>query len=371
VEDLGIESLQVRGMRNLGSVDLVPCPRFNVVWGDNGHGKTNLLEAIYVLATTRSFRTGRLADLVMHGGEVASVRARIREGTAAREQSVGVRAGARMVRVDGKRPATLAAYAVRTPVVVFHPGVVALSMGSGGERRRLLDRVALYLEPASLDAVESYTRALRERQRALQVRGTGARDLDEWEELVVRHGLIVTAARRRAAEMLAQAAAEAFERIAPPGTRLEATYDATAPENAEAYRRALAESRDRDVRRGSASLGPHRDDLTLVLGEHPARNVASQGQHRAIVLSLKLAEIAVVRAARGLRPILLLDDVSSELDRGRAAALFTLLQQERGQVFLTTTRPELIDTGPWKGGGERREFSVVDGVIRARLEGSP
>jgi DNA replication and repair protein RecF len=369
VHRLRIESLQVRGLRNLASVDLLPCPRFNVVWGDNGQGKTNLLEAIYVLATSRSFRTARLAEIVMHGGDIASVRAQVREGDLVREQSVGVGAGTRSVRVDGKRPPTLAAYAVRTPVVVFHPGVVALSMGGGGERRRLLDRVALYLDPSSLEAVESYTRALRERQRALQVRGTKARDLEDWEELVVRHGLVVLRSRRCAADLLSTAAAAAFTRIAPPGRRLLAVYSATAPDDAAAYRAALGASRERDLRRGSASVGPHRDDLTLTLDAHPARTVASQGQHRAIVLSLKLAEIEVVSAARGVRPILLLDDVSSELDRERAGALFALLQEERGQVFITTTRPELIDTGPWKGDSERREFSVVEGEIRPHPPG--
>src|SRR5215467_11077040 len=133
---LAIERLSVRGMRNLASVELEPSARFNVISGDNGQGKTNLLEAIYVLATSRSFRTGRLGELVAHGGEVASVRALVRDSDAVREQSVGIRAGSRTVRIDEKRPPTLAAYAVRTPVVVFHPGVMTLSMAGGTERRR-------------------------------------------------------------------------------------------------------------------------------------------------------------------------------------------------------------------------------------------
>src|SRR5437879_3507646 len=123
---LAIESLAVRGMRNLASVDLEPGPRFNVISGDNGQGKTNLLEAIYVLCTSKSFRAPRPGDLVAHGGDVASVRGRFREEDSVREQSVGLRAGARTARVDGKRPATLAAYAVLSPVVLFHPGAVTL-----------------------------------------------------------------------------------------------------------------------------------------------------------------------------------------------------------------------------------------------------
>ena len=124
---------------------------------------------------------------------------------------------------------------------------------------------------------------------------------------------------------------------------------------------ALANRRASDMRRGSAGVGPHRDDLSLVIDGHPVRGVASQGQHRAVTLALKSAEIEVVGQARGVRPILLLDDVSSELDRARTAALFSFLREQRGQVFLTTTRPELIDTGD--DGTARQDFVVKNGVV--------
>src|SRR5690349_15868081 len=133
MRSLAIESLSVRAFRNLESVDLELGSRFNVLSGDNGQGKTNLLEAVYVLATSRSFRTSRPAELVRTGAETASVRAVVREQDDAREQSVGLGHGVRRVRIDGRRPPTLAAYALRTPVVVFHPGAVALSAGSGSE----------------------------------------------------------------------------------------------------------------------------------------------------------------------------------------------------------------------------------------------
>jgi DNA replication and repair protein RecF len=273
----------------------------------------------------------------------------------------------RAVRIDGKRPPTLAAYAVRTPTVVFHPGVVSLSSGSGADRRKLLDRVALYRSPQSLADAEAYGRALRARQRVLETRGDGARDLDDWEALVVRHGVAVTEARLEAAEQLAPAAVRAFDRIgrALAGSPdLRVAYAPSAPPDAEAFRARLVENRARDRARGSATTGPHRDDLALVLGEHPARGVASQGQHRAIVLALELAEIEVVAATRGVRPLLLLDDVSSELDRERTAALFGALNETDGQVLLTTTRPELIETGLGSQVDGRRDFTVVAGQIR-------
>jgi DNA replication and repair protein RecF len=362
---LAIESLSIRAFRNLTRVDVELGPRFNVVSGDNGQGKTNLLEAVYVVASSRSFRTSRLGDLVETGHDTASVHARLREGTTEREQSVGVRAGVRAVRIDGKRPATLAAYAVRTPTVAFHPGIVALSAGSGADRRRLLDRVALYRLPGSLADAEAYARALRARQRVLESRGATAADLDDWEALAVHHGLALCDAREGAAKLVGPAAERAFASIGPTGLPLTVAYAANAPRDPASFRALLAQSRGRDRARGSATWGPHRDDLALALGGRPVRGMASQGQHRAVVLSLELAEIEVIAAARGVCPLLLLDEVSSELDRWRTASLFAALSAHSGQVLLTTTRPELIETGMLSGVEERRDFVVVEGHVRA------
>ncbi len=350
-------------MRNLAAVDIAFGPRFNVISGDNGQGKTNLLEALYVLATSKSFRTSRPGDLVVHGGDLASVRGGVREGAFEREQSVGVRAGSRVVRIDGKRPRSLAAYAVKTPIVVFHPGEIALSMGSGSERRRLLDRVALYLEPSSMAELESYTHAMRARQRTLETRGMAAADLDEWEELMVRHGVGVMRARREAAERLSASAVRSFARIAAPGLDLRADYAPGAPEDSDRFRDEVAGRRAADLRRGGAGIGPHKDELRLEIGDHPVRGVASQGQHRAVTLALKAAEVETVGQARGVRPILLLDDVSSELDRARTASLFAFLRAHDGQVFLTTTRRELIDTGQLEDPSARQDFTVVSGTV--------
>lgn len=361
---LFVEALSVRSFRNLERIDASFCERFVVVSGDNGQGKTNLLEAIYAVCTSKSFRTSKIGELVGFGAELASARATVREDGEARVQSIGLRPGARGVRIDDKRPPSLAEFAVRTPVVVFHPGELALSMGSSAERRRLLDRTALYLTPSSMTELESYTRATRARQRALETRGPSARDLDDWEVLCVRHGLAMMEHRSHAAGQLRAFAEEAFRKIAAPGLHLSVEYAPSAPRDEARYLAGLRERRVADARRGSAGMGPHRDDLALAIDGRSVRGVASQGQHRAVTLALKSAEIDVVGRARGVRPILLLDDVSSELDRSRTAALFAFLREQRGQVFLTTTRPELLDTGEE---GESRIDLVIRGGALARL----
>jgi DNA replication and repair protein RecF len=358
---LTLESVHVRTFRNIERADVELGERFNVIAGENGQGKTNFLEALYAVATSKSFRTSKLNELVGFGAELASVRASVREDEDRRVQSVGLKPGARLVRIDDKRPPSLAAYAVRTPIVVFHPGEIALSMGASAERRKLLDRTSLYLAAQSMVELESYSRAVKARQRTLEMRGVNAPDLAEWEELCVRHGLAVMEHRARSAELLAEHAKRAFERIAAPGLVLDVAYAASAPREGDAYREALEAKRPADARRGSASIGPHRDDLALAIDGRLVRGVASQGQHRAVTLALKSAEIDVVGTARGVRPILLLDDVSSELDRARTAALFAFLRDQRGQVFLTTTRPELIDTG--EDDAARRDFAIRAGIL--------
>ncbi len=349
-------------MRNLAEVDLSFGPRYNVIAGDNGQGKTNLLDAIYTLATSKSFRGAKPEEIIEHGHDVASVRGVFQEAGLSRQQSVGLKRGLREVRIDDKRPRTLIEYAAHTPVVVFHPGDTSLPAGGGSERRRLLDRIVLHLSPQSLEDDGRYTRASRERQRALADRGSYARDLPEWEALMVTHGIAVSRARAEASVRLGEAAERVFAKIAPEGALLSVQYAPGAPDTADAFREALAVSRPVDARRGSAKVGPHRDDLSLVLGGQRVRGIASQGQQRLVVLALKAAEIEVIASIKGVRPLLLLDDVSSELDRARTAALFAFVGLQEGQIFLTTTRPELIDTST-SPEGDRCDFHVAGGRV--------
>jgi DNA replication and repair protein RecF len=154
VSTLILQHLRVRDLRNLTRVDLAPAPRVNVVSGNNGQGKTSLLEAIYFAATSRSFRTHFPGELVRHGASVAAVVARFVEGPApglAREQTAAVEGRACVVRIDGNRPQSLAEYATRSPVVAFHPDEMVLSSGPAAARRTLLDRLALFMDPSSAD----------------------------------------------------------------------------------------------------------------------------------------------------------------------------------------------------------------------------
>jgi DNA replication and repair protein RecF len=352
----------VSGFRNLVDGWFEPGPELNVIAGDNGQGKTSLLEALYFVATTRSFRTEKLPALVRHEQSELGVQATVEEATRQREQRARLVRGMRRVTIDGKRPPRLLEYAQRTPVVVFHPGDLELVAGASGERRRLLDRVALFVDPHGYAARAAYERAVRERQRALEERGERATELDAFEPLVAEHGARFQLARERAAAALDKHVGPAFSRLAPADLGLSLGYRPGGTTSAAAFLVELQARRRKDSIRRAPSFGPQRDELELSLDTRAARFHASQGQQRIVTLALKLAELECILEARGAEPVLLLDDVSSELDPSRTGAVYEVLRSAVSQVFVTTTRPELFPTLSDRS-EERADWTVRDGQL--------
>lgn len=364
--NLALRTLKAIGVRNLVALHLEPAPKFNVLSGDNGQGKTSVLEAIYLVATSRSFRVTAARDARTHGASLLAIEARMAErrgeGPAIdRLQAYRLENARTTLSINDQRPRTVASYAVQSPVVVFHPDELALSTGPASHRRKLLDRLVLYTQPAAAGAASEYGKALKARQELLK-RGIEGGELDAYEDVASRAGAALTRARRRAVAALSPHLHDAFARIADPALVLSCSYiEAGSADEAEA-REALASRRPRDARVGSATFGPHRDDLRFDLDGHPARDVASQGQHRALTLALKAAESETILDATGLEPIHLLDDVSSELDPRRTRSLFTYFHGCRGQLFLSTTRAELV-TSELPGGAETALFHIEKGVV--------
>jgi DNA replication and repair protein RecF len=342
-----LRRLRLKNHRNYAQLDLAPGPGINVFIGPNGQGKTNLLEAVAMLALSSSPRARRELELVGPVGPVSRIQAEVETGNTRRELVItlevdGERAR-RTIEVDGARRR-----AFDLPghfrVTLFWPDDLGLVKGGPDLRRRFLNQMLVQVEPGYARALAGLRRVLEQRNSLLKriASGDGGDDmLDAWNQELVKVGGEIAGARAKAVAELEPEAARCHARIAA-GERLEIHY-AGPPENlAEAVNNSLAE----DIRRGTTSVGPHRDDLRVLLDGQEARAYASQGQQRTAVVSLKLAEAALIEHRAGERPVLLLDDVLSELDGERRAAL---LQEVGvgGQVIVTSVEagpfpPELI-----------------------------
>ena len=338
-----IELLTATDVRNLRPVELAPRERFNVFVGQNGQGKTNLLEAIYVVATLRSFRTARLADLIAFEHAEARLGARVTKHGLTRIYEVGLGPHARRVQLDGKAVRPIARYFGGFNVVVFTPEDLALPRGSPSERRRFIDRAVFNQSSEYLGEIQDYEKVLKQRNSVLkQADGALSPKLADllavYDRQLAELGLAIVKARGAFVATMQPELASAFRAIARIDREANVRYvTKTAGLDIAAFEALLAESRARDLATQSTHVGPHRDDLAFELDGHDAGGFASQGQLRAMVLAWKTAELALLARVHGDSPILLLDDVSSELDPARNEYLFDHLANQAAQCFITTT----------------------------------
>lgn len=338
--------------------------------GPNGQGKTNILEALYVLSALRPLRPVRRQALIRHGAVSAVIQASVeteRTGLT-HELEMGLSRSARELAKDCKKvPAE--EFLGKLVVVAFTPDDLALSKGAPEERRRLLDRAILNRRPAFLKAALRYHKAHKARGRLL-AEGSGDGLVDAYDRILAAEGGEILAARARYVDQLAPRVASIFEAIARPAPELTIRYrssldegiDPESPSRTEGalYAR-LVERRGRDRIMHTTSVGPHLDELDLRFDGAPLKDRASQGQHRALVLALKLAEIALLSEALSEPPVLLLDDISSELDGARTAQLFEAMAGLEGQVVMTTTDARQV---PQMGFSETpRCYSILGGRV--------
>jgi DNA replication and repair protein RecF len=368
-----LERLRIHRFRNYTEQSVEFGRAINVVGGRNAQGKTNLLEAVATLLLTRSPRASTSADVVAWGSDEALVEARVLRPAADRTLAVRFRRDAasgrvtRTATVDGSpRPAR--DLLGLCPVVLFWPEDLQLVKAGPDGRRRLLDVVLSQLDPRAAADLLRYRHVLEQRNTLLrQVRaGTGqAAALDGFTHELVESGARIQVARAELVRELVPHGREALAQIGG-GEELGLRYlpdggmdpDADRDAAADALRRTLAARRDEEIARGATLAGPHRDDLELLIGGRPARTAASQGQQRSIVLALKLAEVRHIASRAGVMPVLLLDDVLSELDPVRRRDLLASLASAGLQTLITSSEPlpEALPVGT-------RRFEVAAGQV--------
>lgn len=333
---------ELEDFRNISRAELELSPHFTALIGPNGQGKTNTLEALYLVSALRPLRNVARSALIRAGAAAARITVDVERGTTGLEHrlELSLDARTRTLSKDGKR-IDAGSFLGTLVSVAFTPDDLQLAKGGPDARRRFLDRALLNLRPAYLSRALRYAKAVRDRNRVLADEGPDE-VLEVFDELVAREGAEIARARDHYVAELEPRVREHFERIARPAPTFAVRY-ATSLElsgEEETRGRFLERLRDRrkvDRRRRTTSVGPHLDDLELTLDGQQVRERASQGQHRAIVLALKLAEIVHLTERLGEPPVLLLDDMSSELDPERSLQLFELVAHLEGQVILTST----------------------------------
>lgn len=333
-----VRSFWLSDFRNYPEAELELAPGFTAVVGHNGAGKTNLLEGIAWLATLSSFRGAPVEAMIRQGADSAVLRADAeRDGRSLLIEAQLARSGRNRIQLNRQplRRARDLLGALR--VSVFTPDDLVIVKGGPGERRRFLDDALVALQPRNDSLRSEVERVLRQRNALLkQSKGvldeSAAFTLDVWDTKLTEAGEALTKARLDLLERLRPVLAQTYDALARRPAEVDVAYQSEWLGSGLAA--ALAAARTNDLRRGVCTVGPHRDEVGLRIGGMPARTHASQGEQRTLALALRLSLHRVVAAEAGSAPVLLLDDVFSELDPDRSDALLANLPD--GQVLLTT-----------------------------------
>lgn len=334
--------LTARDFRNLEPLDLTFGEGVHLVLGPNGAGKTSLLEAVYALATTRSFRTARVADCRRHGAPGFRLSGEVEAASRTSLELVWLE-GARERLVNGKG-STLAEHLAVLPVVAWTSSDLDVLVGSPAERRRFLDRGIVGLRPAAIDVLGRYRRTLDEKRRLLE-RRPGEAEWQTWNHMLAAAAAELVALRAAYVDELSRALAAVLGSCDLGFPPIELRYQPSPRSGLEGAQRIgeeLASVAARERRIGRLLLGPHLDELKILWDGRELRRVASAGERKALGLALTTAHGEVLRRA-GRAPCYLLDDVDTELDRGRLEALWAVLGTAR-QLFATSNRPGVWET---------------------------
>ncbi len=388
-----INSLVLENFRNYKNLEIDFDESRNILVGENAQGKTNLVEAIYLTAFARSFRTNNAADMIYFGEAAGRVSADVESEEIDKNINITLRAdGKKMIQKDGKAVKRTAELLNTVVVIVFTPDDLRIIKDSPEKRRAFINRELSQMRPRYYEQLRRYNDALKEKNALLKgffnvkkktftrVDNLSLNDdaganpydnsrrynedlLDVYDRQLADAGYELLRYRMEFTEQLSEEAAEIMKNISDGREDLEIRYKTscnyvTASEGRDLLYSQIRHNRDKDIYNGSASLGPHRDDIEFYINGNDARKFGSQGQQRTIALSLKFAEIRIARQTLGEAPVLLLDDVLSELDPGRQR--FLISEIDDVQLFITSA--ELADEvrSALRGG---TLFRIEDGSV--------
>ena len=352
-----LRKLELTNFRNIEklSMSFEKDKKVTVLIGENAQGKTNFLESIYFLAITRSFRTKQFTDTIMWGREHGRIKGRIETQDEECELEVAFTSQKRRklkkknVEVESRK------YIQSLNVVLFVPEDVHIATGDHETRRRYLNLTSIQSFPGFLETLVTYTRALRSRNELLKKRAPISH-IEIWDEKLAELGVDIWDKRTQLLEFFSRGISDKYRELSGSNQDLTIKYKAS-PKTKDDYLKALKESYEQDVARHTTHFGPHRDDFKIYIDDEPIKKYGSRGECRTAVLALKLVELEFLTSLTGQKPLLLLDDVLSELDHGRQKHLVEIILDH--QTVLTTTCREHL------GGftDEIKVFQMKDGEI--------
>jgi len=367
-----IEQLQLANYRNYSKEDLTFTKQVNLIIGENAQGKTNMMEAIYVLALTRSYRTSRERELIRWGEDFAKIKGTVSKKERKIPLEITITNQGKKAKINHLEQKRLSSYIGAFNIVMFAPEDLTLVKGSPRIRRRFIDVELGQIQPSYIYHLMQYQRILKQRNHLLkqiQTRQTTDQTmLDILTEQLVEHAATILHRRFIFLEKLRIWAKDIHFKISRALETLHIAYHATIDVSEDAllekisneYLNKFNEIRQNEIDRGLTLIGPHRDDLTFYINDKNVQQFGSQGQQRTTALSIKLAEIELIYEEVGSYPVLLLDDVLSELDHHRQSHLLNTIQG-KVQTFVSTTSVADIHHDTLKNA---QLFEVVAGKIK-------
>ena len=350
--------LRLRDFRNYARLDVDFSPGFHLLLGDNAQGKTNVLESIYLLATLRSFRGVGSAQLVRHTQKGYFVGASI-VGQGRHEVKMYWSSRERSLTLDSRPVRRLTDYLGVLRTVVFCTEDLQLIKGPGRARRRLLDLLLSQTHPIYIALLQRYTKALRSRNALLKNPVLDAAALESFSRELVVSGNEITRLRRELVPVFSPIVRNAYAQVAGAAENVQMVYESGVRQDFEVE---LAQSQRRENSIRSTVIGPHRDEIKLLLNDRLAAQFGSEGQKRTLAIALKMAQSEYLNNLHGSPPVLLIDDVMGELDVKRRSGLLPLLNrahQAHGQVFMTATE----ENWPEELGRDVQRWQVRNGNL--------
>ncbi|KQY85952.1 MULTISPECIES: DNA replication/repair protein RecF [Paenibacillus] len=349
-----VNSIELQQFRNYEHLKLDSFGPVNLLIGQNAQGKTNLAEAIFALALTKSHRTSRDKELIRFGEERARLTAEVDKKYGSVKLELALSQQGKKAKINGLEQRKLSDFVGTLNVVMFAPEDLEIVKGTPGVRRRFLDMEIGQVAPGYLYHLQQYQKVLVQRNNLLkQLWGQNASAqtmLEVWNEQLVEHGVKIVKKRKQFIKKLQKWAETIHQGITGGGEVLRLAYlpsFSEASEEDEAvlmdqFMIKLSQMKEQEIRRGTTLSGPHRDDLSFFINDREVQTYGSQGQQRTTALSLKLAEIELIHEEIGEYPVLLLDDVLSELDPFRQTQLIETFQS-KVQTFITATGIESLN----------------------------